>query len=136
MHSKIRGFALALLASAAFGLDAQEDVEGVSQSAQMTEVILDGGSIYINASGDTFQLNGPDGFFFSSDQPHFDFGGEIPNGTYTFSVYRSVGKQGKIVSEAENSKNGREADASPGQAYQLVGSGSFQIIDNTISTGE
>lgn len=136
MQLTIKAVVLSLLAIMASGVSAQEDGEGSSRSMQEVRVTLDSGSIYINAAGDTFQISGPDGFSISSDQPYFDFGGDIPDGSYTFSVYVSAGSQGGVVSAEENSENGRGASATPGQVKKLVTSGSFQIIDNTISTGK
>lgn len=136
MQLTLKAIVLSLLAIIANGVSAQEDGEDSSRSVQEARVTLNGGSIYINAAGDAFQINGPDGFSVSSDQPYFDFGGDIPDGSYTFTVYMSAGNQGGIVSADENSDNGRRANAVPGQVKKLVTSGSFQIIDNTISTGE
>jgi len=132
MQKKIQAVALALLVSASVGVTARED--GDSSSVHKTVVTLDGGYIYINAPGDTYQISGPYGFSISANEPSFDFGGDIPDGVYTFSVYKGVGKKSEIVTAEENSRNGRDADATPGQVYKLVNSGSFKIIENTIST--
>ena len=136
MQLTMKAVVLSLLAITANGAGAQQDGEGSSRSVQEAQVILDGSSIYINAAGDTFQINGPDGFSVSSDQAFFDFGGDIPDGSYTFTVHISAGNRERIVSTDENTENGRQATAVPGQVKNLVASGSFQIINNTISTGK
>ena len=134
MQAKIRAVALALLVSASMEALAREDGEGSAVAVQKSVVTLSGGFIYIDAPGDRFRLSGPDGFSISSSDSYFDFGNDIPDGTYTFSVYKDSGKKGRFVSASENSRNSRDEDSAPGQVYKLVVSGSFKIIDNTIST--
>lgn len=136
MRSKVKAVALALLATATFGAGAQQDSGNSSHSVQKATVTLDGGYLYINAAGDAFQISGPGGFSASSNQPTFDFGGEVPNGIYTFAVYASSGQLGEVSSETENLERGRDITAVPGQVKTLVVSGKFQVTDNTISIKE
>lgn len=130
----IRAVALVLLTSAATGAYAQQDGEAVSRVTNKTVVTLDGNYIYINAQGTNFQLTGPNGFAATSELPYFDFGGEVPDGIYTFTVYVNAGVNGDTVSGEENSEKGRQLSAVPGQMQKVTKSGSFKVLDNTIST--
>ena len=134
MYKKIILSAAALLASVSLWVSAQEDGRDSAQPASKTEVVVDGTSIYINAPGDVFEINGPNAFSFSSDQPYFDFGGEIPDGSYAFKVYQSAGVKGAAASKSKNLQNGRSASARPGNILKVVSAGNFKIKNNTIST--
>ncbi|MCK7597219.1 hypothetical protein M0G74_08025 [Microbulbifer sp. CAU 1566] len=134
MHEKWKAIGFAVLVFAHVGLVAQEDLESSASVVQKTQVTLDGSVIYINSAGDVFEIHGPGGFSYTSDNPYFDFEGDIPDGVYSFQVYSKAGVQSVVVPEARNTENGRQPDSVPGQVLQKVVSGTFQVTDNHIST--
>ncbi|WP_160153186.1 hypothetical protein [Microbulbifer sp. ALW1] len=134
MHEKWKAIGFAVLVFAHVGLVAQEDLASSASVVQKIQVTLDGSLIYINAAGDVFEIYGPGGFSYTSDNPYFDFEGDIPDGVYTFHVYSRAGVQSEEVSAERNKENGRQPDSVPGQVLKTVASGSFEIFDNLIST--